>query len=266
MQEKSEMTIYEIAQKPRTCGYYKDRECLNRYLIIENCEIELYSYLLVRGWRRFGKYFFTPICSNCDECVSIRVDTAAFTPSRTQKRILKSQKIRLQITRPILSVRHLELHNKYHAYMQQKKDWEPHKITAAEYFETFVEGHCSFGWEIDYFIGDELVGVALMDIVNSGVSAVYCYYDPDFAEFSIGTYSILKQIEFAKNLNIRYFYPGQWIENHPSMGYKANFKPFERLLGEDAAKNPIWLDNDLFLLRQVFKTELNSKGEQNALD
>ena len=58
---------------------------------------------------------------------------------------------------------------------------------------------------------------------------MYCYYDHDFKKFSIGSYSILKQIAFAKEYNIKYLYPGYWIKDHYSMGYKEKFKPFEVL-------------------------------------
>ena len=85
------------------------------------------------------------------------------------------------------------------------------------------------------------MGVALVDILDNAISAVYCYYDHNFAKYSIGSYSILKQIAIAKEYNIKYFYPGYWIKNHYSMGYKEKFKPFEILINRpNLNEEAIW--------------------------
>ncbi len=39
-----------------------------------------------------------------------------------------------------------------------------------------------------------------IDCGEKSVSAFYTYFDPDFSKLSLGTYSILKQIEFVKGL------------------------------------------------------------------
>ena len=44
--------------------------------------LELEDFL-ERGWRRFGPVYFRPVCATCDECVSVRVPVATFTPSAT---------------------------------------------------------------------------------------------------------------------------------------------------------------------------------------
>ena len=85
------------------------------------------------------------------------------------------------------------------------------------------------------------MGVAFVDILDNAISAVYFYYDHNFAKYSIGSYSILKQIASAKEYNIKYFYPGYWIKNHYSMGYKEKFKPFEILINRpNLNEEAIW--------------------------
>ena len=61
------------------------------------------------------------------------------------------------------------------------------------------------------------------------MSAVYCYYDHDYENLSIGQFSILAQISIAKQNKIPYLYLGYWIKDHFSMGYKERYKPFEVL-------------------------------------
>lgn len=235
------MEVYELIQTPRPCSYLPNLEALFRYFYIKDCTKSLYNALLERGWRRFGNYFFVPICKACDACISIRQNCLEFTFSKSHKRTLKSP-LTLEITRPRVSDTHLALYAKYHQRMQQKKGWECQEVALDSYYDTFVQGFLDFGYEFDYYIKDKLVGVAYVDILPTAISAVYCYYDHDFENLSIGTYSILKQIEVAKRYHIPYLYPGYWIQNHHSMGYKERFKPFEILCNRpNLGENPLWV-------------------------
>jgi arginine-tRNA-protein transferase len=72
--------------------------------------------------------------------------------------------------------------------------------------------------------------VALVDRAEDALSAVYCYYDPTYGSLSLGTYSILKQIELCRSWGLRYLYLGLYIAGSEHMRYKARFLPHERLL------------------------------------
>ena len=67
-------------------------------------------------------------------------------------------------------------------------------------------------------------------MMSDGLSAVYSFFDPDLKKRSLGTYCVLQQIEYAKQLNLEYVYLGYWIENHEKMHYKKNFKPLQLYL------------------------------------
>jgi arginine-tRNA-protein transferase len=76
----------------------------------------------------------------------------------------------------------------------------------------------------------ELAGVAIVDRADNSLSAVYCYYDPAHQRLSLGTYSILKQIELCQSWGLRYLYLGLYIGDCDKMAYKAGFLPHERLV------------------------------------
>jgi len=65
------------------------------------------------------------------------------------------------------------------------------------------------------------------DIVSDGISAVYSFFEPEMTKNSLGTYCVLKQIEYAKELGLDYVYLGYWIKDHAKMHYKSNFKPLQ---------------------------------------
>ena len=106
---------------------------------------------------------------------------------------------------------------------------------------TFVHGHQDFGHEILYFLGDRLVCAALVDVLPRAVSAVYAFYDPELRSRSLGVYSILRQIAFARERGVSHLYLGYWIEDCASMSYKANYGPHQILEGRpELDERPDW--------------------------
>ncbi|WP_297485316.1 arginyltransferase [Sulfurimonas sp.] len=215
-----------------SCSYLKDKEQTTHYKVIENCSKESCEELIERGFRRFGKMYFRPICSGCDECKSIKIDVENFQFSKSARRILKkAQDIKTYIQKPSLTAEHLKLFDKYHRYMKEKKKWDYTPTTAQNYHNSFVNGHHDFGYEVLYFYEKELIGVDLIDILPAGVSSIYFYYDPDFSKYSLGKLSLYKQILYAKNANKRWIYLGYYVKECPSLSYKAEYEPYLTLQG-----------------------------------
>lgn len=214
------------------CSYLKDKEQTTHYKIIDNCDASHCQELIERGYRRFGKMYFRPICSTCQECQSIKIDVANFEFSKSQRRVIKKgEKLKSYIQVPTLTQEHLTLFNKYHLYMKDKKEWEFQETTAQHYYNSFVNGHSNFGYEVLYFDGDKLIGVDLIDILEDGISSIYFYYDPDYTQFSLGKLSLYNQIKFAKKSNKKWIYLGYYVQECPSLSYKAHYKPYITLNG-----------------------------------
>ena len=222
--------VLEFLEEAKECSYFDDKICDIRYKYMEQCSSEEQLNMLERGWRRFGNMHFVPECKTCDECKTIRIDVAKFQFSKNQKRVLnKNKDTEVYVQKPTVTYEHIDLFNKYHEFMTQKKSWNENIIDVQEYNNSYVNGAHNYGKEILYFRDDKLIGVALSDMLKGGMSAVYCYYDHDYESLSIGQFSILAQISIAKQNKIPYLYLGYWIKDHFSMGYKERYKPFEVL-------------------------------------
>ena len=50
--------------------------------------------------------------------------------------------------------------------------------------------------------GKDLIGVAVCDLMSTGISAVYTFYAPEFPERGLGTFAILMQIERARRMGM----------------------------------------------------------------
>src|SRR5690606_12886488 len=97
-------------------------------------------------------------------------------------------------------------------------------------YRAFLGESCCESFELRYRHRGRLMGVAITDRSTQALSAVYCFFDPAYGHLSPGTYSILKQVELARQWGLRYVYLGLYIGDCPSMAYKARFVPHERLV------------------------------------
>jgi len=224
------------------CSYLKDKKQTMHYKVIESCSTASCQDLIERGYRRFGKMYFRPICMECHECQSIKIDVDNYTFSKSARRIMrKGNDLRIFIRQPSITHEHLELFDKYHRYMRSKKGWEYSPTSPEHYYSSFVLGHEEFGFEVLYYFEDRLIGVDLIDILNDGISSIYFYYDPEFSKYSLGKLSLYNQIKYAKNSSKKWIYLGYYVEDCPSLSYKAEYKPYLTLEGRPAEDEPfIW--------------------------
>ncbi|MEA2019220.1 MAG: arginyltransferase [Campylobacterota bacterium] len=234
----------EFLEEDKPCSYFDERISDIRYRYMEHCSSQEQTEMLERGWRRFGNMHFVPRCRDCDECKTIRIDVEKFKFTKSQKRILaKNKDTQVYIQKPTVTYEHIDLFNKYHKQMEDKKGWNENIIDVQEYHNSYVNGAHDFGKEILYFRDDKLVAVALCDMLAGGLSAVYCYYDHEYKDLSLGKFSILAQMSIAKQSKIPYLYLGYWIKDHLSMGYKELYKPFEVLDNRPKmTEKTIWRD------------------------
>jgi len=81
---------------------------------------------------------------------------------------------------------------------------------------------------VEFRLPDQsLAAACLMDRVDTGLSAVYSFFQPSLIQRSLGTYMILWLIEQARALELEHVYLGFWIDGCAKMSYKAKFQPLE---------------------------------------
>ena len=234
--------IREVTGNEEDCVYLPGRRSRMRYRLIDHCTAESYQDMLERGWRRFGRIFFRPVCAECWECRSLRIDVERFTPNRSMRRTLKrNQDLRAVLGPASISRQHLALYERYHRDMSRRKGWSEKSIDPSDYHQTFVQGREDFGHELLILDGDRLLAVTLVDLLPRAISAVYCYYEPEERDRALGVYSVLRQVELARHRGLERVYLGYWIADNPSMSYKAGYHPHEILEGRPQRdEEPVW--------------------------
>jgi len=184
---------------------------------------------LQEGDRRQGRLLYRAQCPTCHGCEPIRVDVAAFRPTRTQRRIFRrgEQRLTTEIGPPSPSAEKLALYRRHKA---ERGLLQPGTTLSAGAYRRALVETCTETFEMRYRCEGQLVGVAVVDRAADALSAVYCYFDPRYAKLSPGVYSILKQISLCQAWGLRYLYLGLYIAGRRAMRYKAQYRPHERLI------------------------------------
>ena len=186
------------------------------------------DFMLNRGWRHFGDFFFRNSCPDCGRCRSLRVPAAAVLLSPSQRRVrARGRELVSRFFAPDeFAALHfdaaLALHNEFLAVRFDKAPQ-----TAAMFREEFFASPLP-GFVHALFAPDgRLAGCGWLDRGRETLSSVYFSFAPEFSRFSPGTLSLLREIEWAATHGIRHYHVGYWIENHPAMRYKAALLPHE---------------------------------------
>ncbi|MFS1525367.1 arginyltransferase [Microbulbifer sp. 2304DJ12-6] len=218
-----------LATLPHPCGYLPDREA-NTVFVDPQTEMDqrLYNHLSELGFRRSGAYLYRPQCATCKACIPARVPVSLFVPNRNQRRCWKRNRdLDIFHIETIDTDEHYALYARY--IEQRHADGEMYP-PGREQYRSFLCQAWGATRYIELRARGVLIAVAVTDLLTAGLSAIYTFFDPDEDRRSLGSYSILYQIEWARRLGLANLYLGYWIEQCHKMAYKSQFQPIEMLV------------------------------------
>lgn len=222
-----ELLVYDV---PEPCPYLPEQEARMPLRIpVQQLSGVQFDHYLETGQRRSGVYLYRPECGSCRACEPIRLAVERFHPNRTQRRILRrgDRLLHMQSGPPIADLTRVDLfnaHRRERGLAAREGD-----ITVDEY-EAFLVETCCHTIELSYRWDGRLIAVAICDVGDCAISAVYTYFDPFAGHLSPGVYSILKQVELCRSLQKPHLYLGYFVDGCVHMAYKVNYLPHERLI------------------------------------
>ena len=224
MHQESEIQFY--LGEEHDCSYLTGRRARSVYFDPNAVpDRRLYSVLVDHGFRRSGEYVYRPNCGACDACVPLRLPVANFQPSRRDRRT-RRRNADLTVTsrEPYFSDELFDLYRRYqHARHRDGGMDNPRP----EEFLRFLDAPWSPTLFHEFRLEGRLLGVAVTDRLDQGLSAVYTFFEAEEAARGLGNLAVLWEIEEARRLRLPFLYLGYWIAESEKMAYKARFRPVE---------------------------------------
>jgi arginine-tRNA-protein transferase len=229
---------------PSPCPYLagKEERKVFTHLVGERAG-ELNNILTQGGFRRSQSIAYRPACEGCRACVSVRVVADQFQASRSMRRILnRNSDI---VSEMKVAVPTSEQYSIFRAYLDSRhRDGGMADMTVLDYAMMVEDSHIETR-VVEYRRregdeagrqADDLIAVALTDVLGDGLSMVYSFFEPDEAARSLGTFMVLDHIARAKAMGLAYVYLGYWVRGSRKMDYKSRFLPQERLTPDGWAR------------------------------
>ena len=214
------------------CAYLPGKIARNAVIDPDfSMDMSVYDYLIKSGFRRSGSQVYRPYCQDCQSCITTRIEVSEFKPDRSQRRNQKlNSDLNIVLNKDGFKPEYTDL---YADYLKSR-----HQDTDAEGVKDFLTAHWCDTLFVEFYELEELIGVAAIDCLASGLSAVYTFFDPERGgKRGLGVFALTWQIEYAKSLELAYVYPGYWIKDCAKMSYKTRYQPLEGLV--DGAWKPL---------------------------
>ncbi len=213
-----------------SCSYLQNREA--KTLFVDPQAIiakDTYSQLSDLGFRRSGRHVYRPHCDQCQACISVRIPSDQFKPSKGQKRLIaRNRDLKVRAVSPQLTAEYYDLYERY--IIARHADGDMYPPSKDQFMSFLVEGDQDSVFFEFRDPENNLIGLAVCDFLAQGLSAIYTFFDPEQKKRSLGSYAILWQINECRRLGMPYLYLGYWVKDCRKMSYKLAFKPTELLL------------------------------------
>ena len=179
------------------------------------------------GWRHFGPIFYryreAITTGGLRHVMPLRVDVARFTPSKSQRRVLRQNgDLEVRVKRAIIDEQRQQLFDRH---KQRFPDNVPNALE--DFLGPAPQTGPTLMMEIGGYLGDRLIAASYLDVGTVGVSSIYAFFDPDESRRCLGTATLLWELILAQRTEKLWHYPGYCYTEPSGYDYKKHFGPME---------------------------------------
>lgn len=184
--------------------------------------------LLADGWRHFGTHFFRYSFgfyeNEIRRVIPLRIRLADFSLSKGQRRVLKKNSDVQTLIRPIEITEEKEILFEQHKYRFNRGI--PNSIyDFLSFAPAEVPGEA---FEVSVYQKDQLIAASFFDVGARSVSGIYAMFDQQESARSLGIFTMLLEIEYARKNGKAFYYQGYCYEGSSFYDYKKRFSATEK--------------------------------------
>jgi leucyl-tRNA---protein transferase len=211
---------------------------------------------LAGGWFRSGPSLFRAkmLClgGSLYSVVNIRVALEEYHFSRSLRRVLNRGEARFRVEIGPAQVDE----QREGMYRQHKRRF---KGFIFETLDEFLFGGMSRflfdTQEIAIYDEDQLVAVSYFDQGQASLASLLGLYQGGYQRYSLGLFTMLHEIQYARTMGLRYFYPGYILQGYPGFDYKLRLGHIQYYNWQGRWRPQERLDQETFV-RQVLEQRI----------
>ena len=191
--------------------------------------------MLSKAWRRFGYHFFRynngfiPETEEYSNIIPLRICLADFEFSKSQKKILKKN-AQFDVRKGLIEIDFSKI-KLFQLHCQRFKYGRPNSLYS--FISVEADKLPIPTYEISVYNEDRLIASSFVDISENAFSSIYAMFDTNYSNYSLGNYTLLEEILWAKELGKNYLYLGYAYRAPSFYDYKKRFSALEQYIWEE---------------------------------
>ncbi len=183
--------------------------------------------LLAAAWRHFGAHYFRYNFGFYEREIRrvqpLRVRVSDFTNSKSQRRIRRKNQDLQTVVRPIEITREKE--NLFERHKQRFTREMPASIY--DFLDWDAANTPCEAQEICVYNNKTLLAASFFDVGKRATSGVYAIFEPTETARSLGIFTMLLEIDFAREQGKDFYYSGYAYAGKSFYDYKKHFAALE---------------------------------------
>lgn len=219
----------QIPLMPNFCDYLPDK--LWNLKMLRHPQVDRMMEL---GAQRFGYAFCVTACPTCRACVPARIAVDGFPWSKSERRTLRrNEDLQLRIENVSYTPEKYKMLVKFvGTKFEDRTRFFKTEEERVDYYMRFHLHHPDHSREVQYWEGDRLLGVSIVDVGSYSLYSHYFFYDLRERRRRLGIYSFLREVQTCQLLGFPYLYVGFINNRTKALQYKSQFSNLEVLVPE----------------------------------
>lgn len=196
---------------------------------------------LTAGWRPTGQSVYIADYLRTEDdalygCLQLRVPLRGFRFKKRHRKLLRRNgQLFRTVVRPSAppTPEMMNVNEKYRELHPEKSQDDLSFHVVGDRAHKVINTH-----EVLVYLRDKLIGFSYFDVGQHCLYSKAGIYDPAFGDFSLGTYTMLLELEWALEQGYHFYHPGYYAPAYPVFNYKLNLGPTQYL---DPASGQ-WID------------------------